>query len=59
VQADRHAIPAIYVNRETVTGGGLISYGNNLPDAFRRAGWLRTTVIWLCRNGRLSNRRVG
>jgi len=34
----RHAVPAIYSNRDYVTAGGLMSYGNNLPDAYRRNG---------------------
>jgi ABC-type uncharacterized transport system substrate-binding protein len=38
VQADRHAIPAIYVNRETVTDGGLISYGGYATDTYRLGG---------------------
>ena len=36
--AARHAIPAIYSNREFITADGLMSYGNNLPDAYRRNG---------------------
>jgi len=36
--AARHAVPAIYGFREYSADGGLISYGNDTRDAFRRAG---------------------
>jgi putative ABC transport system substrate-binding protein len=36
--AARDAIPTMYSNRESIEEGGLISYGNDTADAYRRAG---------------------
>jgi ABC-type uncharacterized transport system substrate-binding protein len=39
--ASRHKLPAVYAFRSDVTDGGLISYGPNLVDQFRRgAGYV-------------------
>jgi ABC-type uncharacterized transport system substrate-binding protein len=35
--AARHKLPAVYYNRYYVAAGGLISYGEDLVDQFRRA----------------------
>ena len=36
--AARYAVPCIYGERETAAVGGLMSYGNDLKDAYRRNG---------------------
>ncbi len=38
VLAASKKIPVLYSNREITNAGGLISYGNDVPDAYRRAG---------------------
>ena len=35
--AARHRLPAVYISRYFVAGGGLISYGPDLVDQYRRA----------------------
>jgi putative tryptophan/tyrosine transport system substrate-binding protein len=36
--ATRHAIPAVYFNRQFAEAGGLMSYGTNLTEANRQLG---------------------
>jgi putative ABC transport system substrate-binding protein len=36
--ATRHAIPAIFPNRESTEIGGLMSYASSIPDAWRQSG---------------------
>ncbi len=36
--AAHHAIATVYPYREFVAAGGLVSYGNSVPEAYRHAG---------------------
>ncbi len=43
--AMKHRLPAIYVSREFVDAGGLLAYGVNYPDLYRRAATLVNKII--------------
>jgi putative ABC transport system substrate-binding protein len=45
VLAARYAVPLMSSNRDVSVAGGLISYGNSVPDAYRRAGNLAGRLL--------------
>jgi putative ABC transport system substrate-binding protein len=43
--ATKYRLPAIYPDREFVDGGGLMSYGADLADLYRRAAWYVEKIL--------------
>ena len=43
--AVRHAIPAVYTRRDFAMAGGLLSYGTELTDSYRLAGFYTGRVL--------------
>src|SRR5262245_59066056 len=43
--AARNAVPAIYSLREAAVSGGLMSYGNDLPDTYRLIGTYAARIV--------------
>jgi putative ABC transport system substrate-binding protein len=41
----KHRLPAIYPSREFVDAGGLIAYGVNYPDLYRRAAACAAKIL--------------
>jgi putative tryptophan/tyrosine transport system substrate-binding protein len=41
----RHAVPAIFENREFAVAGGLASYGASLSDAYHLAGVYAARIL--------------